>query len=137
MSEVEPIETIHLYIVREDEAQHETPVVDSTVQDTAKTDIQPLVKQSQPTRGHLFPYLIIAAHLLIVLFALFAQLYLALTETATIIILPKSYHLTTQLTLSNVESRVFQPLTFTQSKTVPATGRGHQDATAASGTITL
>ena len=73
MSEVEPIETIHLYIVREDEAQQETPFVDSTAQDTAKTGIQPLVKQSQPTRGHLFPYLIITAHLLIVLFALSAH----------------------------------------------------------------
>src|SRR5205823_15107874 len=45
--------------------------------------------------------------------------------------------LTEQLTLTNVKSRVFQPVTLTQSRTVPATGKGHQDATAAAGTITL
>ncbi len=134
MSKAEPVETIHVYIVKEAEAK---PVVDSSLHDTAKTATQPLVSQAQSTRGQLVPYLLIAVHLLIVLFALFAQLYLTLTETATITILPKSYHLSAQLTLANVESRIFQPVTFTQSKTVPATGRAHQDATAAAGTITL
>ncbi len=130
----EPVETIHVYIVKEAEAK---PVVDSSLHDPAQTATQPLVSQAQSTRGQLVPYLLIAVHLLIVLFALFAQLYLTLTETATITILPKSYHLTTQLTLSNVQSRIFPSVTLTQTKTVPATGKVHQDATAATGTITL
>src|SRR5439155_14724105 len=110
---------------------------DSSLHDTAKTGAQPLVSQSYPRHGHLVPYLLIAAHLLIVLFALFAQLYLTLTETATITIMPKSYHLTAHLTLANIQSRIFQPVTLTQSRTVPATGKGHQDAQQSTGTITL
>src|SRR2546423_8512359 len=127
MLEKEPVETIHVYIVKEDEAQ----VVNSTIHDTATNVTQPLVSESQHTHMQLVPYLIMAVHLLIVLFALFAQLYISLTETATITIMPKSYHLTAHLTLSNVQSRFFQPVTLTKTKTVPATGRSHQDATVA------
>ncbi|MFL5696234.1 MAG: baseplate J/gp47 family protein [Ktedonobacteraceae bacterium] len=134
MLEAEPIETIHVYIVREEEEQ---PVVDSTVQDTAKVDTQPLVVKSYPIRLRLVPYLMIAAHLLIVLAAFSMHFYTILTETATITIIPKSYHLTAHLTLSNVENRVFSPVTLTQSKTVPATGKGHQPATQAHGEVTF
>ncbi|MFL5699097.1 MAG: baseplate J/gp47 family protein [Ktedonobacteraceae bacterium] len=134
MSETEPIETIHLYIVREEEEQ---PVVDSTVQDTAKVDTQPLVVKAYPMRLRLVPYLMIAAHLLIVLVAFSVHYYLLLTETATIIIVPKSYRFTQHLTLSTVQSRIFPPLTLTQSKTVPATGKGHQPATQAHGVVTF
>jgi len=134
MSKAEPVETIHVYIVKEAEEQ---AVVDSSLRNPAKIATQPLVSQSQYTHMPLVPYLIMAAHLLIVLFALFAQLYLILTATATITIMPKSYHLTAHLTLSHVQSRIFQPVTLTKTKTVPATGTGHQDATAATGTITL
>src|SRR3989440_9511694 len=133
MSEGEPIETIHLYIVREEEDQ----VVDSTVHDTTKTATQPLVMQSYPLRLQLVPYLLIVAHLLIVLVALSVHLYVVLTETATITIIPKSYRLTEHLTLSTVQSRIFQPITLTQSRTVPATGKGHQDAQQAHGAVTF
>src|SRR5436305_8050881 len=129
MLEGEPIETIHLYIVREDETQQEQPLVESTVQDTAKVDTQPLVVKSYPMRLRLVPYLMIASHLLIVLAAFSMHFYTIVTETATITIIPKSYHLTAHLTLSNVENRVFSPVALTQSKTVPATGKGHQPAT--------
>ncbi len=133
MSEAEPIETIHLYIVREEEDQ----VVDSTVNDTTQTATQPLVMQSYPMRLQLVPYLLIIAHLLIVLVAFSAHYYLLLTETTTIIIVPKSYRFTQHLTLSTVQSRIFPPLTLTQSKTVPATGKGHQPATQAHGVVTF
>ena len=133
MSEAEPIETIHLYIVREEEDQ----VVDSTVNDTTQTATQPLVMQSYPMRLQLVPYLLIIAHLLIVLVAFSAHYYLLLTETTTIIIVPKSYRFTQHLTLSTVQSRIFPPLTLTQSKTVPATGKGHQPATQAHGAVTF
>ncbi|MFL5625001.1 MAG: baseplate J/gp47 family protein [Ktedonobacteraceae bacterium] len=134
MLEGEPIETIHLYIVREEEEQ---PVVDSTVQDTAKVDTQPLVVKSYPKRLRLVPYLLIIAHLLIVLAAFSMHFYTILTETATITIIPKSYYLTAHLTPSNVQSRIFQPLTLTQSRTVPATGKGHQPPTQAHGAVTF
>ncbi|MFL5586535.1 MAG: baseplate J/gp47 family protein [Ktedonobacteraceae bacterium] len=134
MLEGEPIETIHVYIVREEEEQ---PAVDSTVQDTAKVDTQPHVVKAYPKRLRLVPYLMIAAHLLIVLAAFSMHFYTILTETATITIIPKSYHLTAHLTLSNVENRVFSPVTLTQSKTVPATGKGHQPATQAHGVVTF
>ena len=133
MSEAEPIETIHLYIVKEEEDQ----VVDSTVNDTTQTATQPLVMQSYPMRLQLVPYLLIIAHLLIVLVAFSAHYYLLLTETTTIIIVPKSYRFTQHLTLSTVQSRIFPPLTLTQSKTVPATGKGHQPATQAHGVVTF
>src|SRR5712691_11060865 len=133
MSEGEPIETIHLYIVKEEEDQ----VVDSTVNDTTQTATQPLVMQSYPMRLQLVPYLLIIAHLLIVLVAFSVHYYLLLTETTTIIIVPKSYRFTQHLTLSTVQSRIFQPITFTQSKTVPATGKGHQPATQAHGEVTF
>src|SRR2546425_12293924 len=134
----EPLETIHVYIVKEDEEQ---PLVESTVNDASstpiETDTQPFVTLPYPSHLRLVPYLIMATHLLIVLFALFSQIYITLTETATITIRPKQAVVTTHLTFSNVQSRIFSPITLTQTKTVPATGKGHQDATAATGTITL
>jgi len=137
MSEAEPIETIHLYIVREDEAQQEQPMVDSTVQDTAKSDTQPLIQHSHSRYSLLVPGLIVAANLSIILAVFFVHIYPILTVTATITIVPKSYRLTEHLTLSTVQSRIFSPLTLTQSKTVPATGKGHQPATQAHGVVTF
>jgi hypothetical protein len=131
----EPLETIHVYIVREDDA--DTQMVENTIHSTATLATQPLVPQSYPLRLRLVPYLLIAAHLLIVLTAFSLHAYLFLTETVTITILPKTAVVTAHLTMSNIESRIFQPLTLTQSTTVAATGHGHQDATQASGTITL
>src|SRR5438045_5104734 len=133
MSEAEPIETIHLYIVKEEVDQ----VVDSTVNDTTQTATQPLVMQSYPMRFQLVPYLLMIAHLLIVLVAFSVHYYLLLTETTTIIIVPKSYRFTQQLTLSTVQSRIIPTLTLTQSKTVPATGKGRQLARQAHGAVTL
>src|SRR6266566_6308846 len=113
----EPLETIHVYIVKEDEEQ---PLVDSTFNDASstfpETDPQPLVTQSYPRHLRLVPYLIIAAHLLIVLTAFSIHFYTLLTETATITIIPKRAVFTTSLTLSNIQSRIFQPLTLTQTK---------------------
>src|SRR2546421_7023885 len=131
MSEGEPIETIHLYIVKEEEDQ----LLYSTANEPIKTPTHALVSQSYPMRFQLVPYLLIIAHLLIVLVAFSVHYYLLLTETTTIIIVPKSYRFTQHLTLSTVQSRLFQPLTLTQSRTVPATGKGHQPATQAHGAV--
>ncbi len=134
MLEGEPIETIHLYIVREEEEQ---PVVDSTVQDTEKVDTQPLVQQARIRYSFIAPLMILVVNLSVVLVVFFIHIYPILTATATITIVPKRAVFTTSLTLSNIQSRIFQPLALTQSRTVPATGKGHQDATQATGTITL
>ncbi|SRR6266567_311311 len=133
------LETIHLYIVREDETQ---PVVESTAntasETTVKTSRQPLVQQSSSCMPSLIaPLIVIAANLSIILAVFFIHIYPILTATATITIIPKSAVVTAHLTLSNVQSRIFQPVTLTQGKTVPATGKGHQDATQAIGSITL
>ena len=137
----EPTETIHVYIVPESEAQHEQPVVESTIHDAspilAQTDTQPLITQPQPTHVRLVPFIILAVNLCLVLAVFFIHIYPILTASATITIIPKHAVLTEHLTLSNVENRIFQPLTLTQSRTVSATGHGHQDAMQATGTITL
>src|SRR5438876_12348345 len=82
----EPLETIHVYIVQEDEAEEqEQPMVESTINAAShtpfETDTQPLVTKPYPTHLRLVPYLIMAAHLLIVLTAFSIQLYTVLTET--------------------------------------------------------
>src|SRR6266851_2224495 len=134
MRENEPVETIHVYLVREEE---EPAVIDSSVQDTAKRDTQPLVPAPYPTHLQLVPYLLISAHLLIVLIAVSLQVYTLLTETATITIIPTSYRITTHLNFTPTYSRLLSPVTLVHHTTVPATGKGHQDATRASGTITF
>jgi Baseplate J-like protein len=53
--------------------------------------------------------------------------------TATITIMPKSQQIT--YTGTSQLGRVIAPITLTQSQTVPTTGKGHQDARAATGTI--
>jgi hypothetical protein len=61
----------------------------------------------------------------------------ALTQTVTITIIPKSSMMTTTLTLTMVQSRVFSPVTSFQTKTGATTGKGHQSATQATGLITF
>jgi hypothetical protein len=52
---------------------------------------------------------------------------------ATITIMPKSQQIT--YTGTSQLGRIIAPITLTQSQTVPTTGKGHQDARAATGTI--
>src|SRR5438552_1598937 len=56
--------------------------------------------------------------------------------TVTIELVPISKHIsfTTQLTLP---VRTLAPVTLTKSAKTPTTGKGHQDATTATGTLTL
>jgi hypothetical protein len=55
--------------------------------------------------------------------------------TATITIVPKSQTVTLSSTLRL--GRLLSPITVSQSQTVPTTGKGHQDAKAATGSITF
>src|SRR6266566_2593897 len=117
-----PIETIHVYIVKEEQDQ----VVDSTTSDVPANTTQPLVQKPRSRHSLIVPLIIVAVNLSVVIAVFFVHIYPILTTTATITIIPKSYRLTEHLTLSNVQSRIFPPITLTQSKTVPATGKGHQ-----------
>jgi len=74
--------------------------------------------------------------LLVPLFCIAVQLYFIVnpfTVTATLLAKSQQESLTGALQLG----RVISPLTLSQSQTVPTTGRGHQDAKAATGSITF
>ena len=63
-----------------------------------------------------------------------------LAPTVTITITPMLKTVSTTATVSNragadIEGRILPPLTLSQEQTVPATGRGHQDARPATGTL--
>jgi hypothetical protein len=74
------------------------------------------------------------------------QLLLFLTPTVTITLVPIVRDLSTTATMvagagtptgAHIPMRLLLPLTLTQTTTTPATGRGHQNALAARGTITF
>jgi len=75
-----------------------------------------------------------------------SSLYLLpLTASATVIITPKAKSLHTETTLTiaphptagQVQGRPLEASSFTTSKTVPATGHAHDDATSATGVVTF
>jgi len=76
----------------------------------------------------------------------FQVLLLFLTPTPSITLVPVVRNLSTTTTLiavsgiptgAHIPARLLPPLTLTQTTTAPATGKGHQDALAAMGTITF
>ncbi len=76
----------------------------------------------------------------------FQMLLLFLTPTPSITLVPVVRNLSTTATLmavsgiptgAHIPGRLLPPLTLTQTTTAPATGKGHQDAEAAMGTITF
>jgi|GEM_PF-532830 len=76
----------------------------------------------------------------------FQLLLLFLTPTVTIMLVPVVRELSTTATIMavaepptgrHIPARLLPPLTLTQTTTIPATGKGHQDALAAAGTITF
>jgi hypothetical protein len=84
------------------------------------------------------PYwLLIPFTILVCLSILAASLVLPLiSPSATVIIIPVSRDLTTTATLY-VPARALPALTLSQHTTVAATGKGHQDASKATGTVTF
>ena len=70
------------------------------------------------------------------LFTLVSFLFPMLTTSATILIIPTEQHIATT-TAIQVRGRLLPTLTLSQSQTTPATGKRHQDATEAHGTITF
>src|SRR5260370_19127393 len=115
--------------IEEDDQQPQALVVDA--QET-KTDTR-LAPRREPA------YFL---HFLLILFV-FVGLYsltALLAPTVPITITPVVKTLSTSATVSigaraDIEWRIFPPLTLSQEQTVPATGKGHQDARDRTGTL--
>ncbi len=127
--ETEPEETIHIHyfpdaiVILKEETPEQAQVVDSTPVTPQKISVMPA-------------YAICLFYLLLIFSALAFQLYCMVNPPiATITIIPRSQQVTLSGTLQL--GRVLPPLTISQSQVTPTTGKGHQDAKAATGYITL
>jgi hypothetical protein len=109
---------------------HEEEVLEGEVTAILEPEHQPTPKQPP---YYLIVVVTIAGCLLFTLVSFLLPLF---TPTATITLLPVERSITT-LTAVQVHGRQVPPLTLAQSATVPATGKRHQDATRATGTITF
>jgi VCBS repeat-containing protein len=125
--ETQPEETIHIHyfpdaiVILKEEDQ--LRVVDSTPVLPQKTSMMPA-------------YAFCCFSLLLIVSTLAFQLYCIVNPpAATIAILPKSQTVSMKGTLQ--VGRVLPPLTISQSQTTATTGKGHQNAKAATGTVTF
>jgi Baseplate J-like protein len=120
----EGIQDIYVLIVREhEEVEEYFQVVDSSPVLAQKTSMLPA-------------YAICCIYFLLIVSTLAFQFYCMVNPpVATITIIPASQTVTLVSTMQL--GRVLPPLTISQSQTVPTTGKGHQDAKAATGFITL
>ncbi len=135
-----------LVIIKEPGAQPDEQVIDS-VAPHVQPDAPPVPGQEQqPVQEAIQPrnrterarhaILTVSFYLFLILASLLVQSSLPLNApTATVTIIPKSQAVTLTGTLQL--GRVIAPITLSQSQTVPTTGRGHQDARAAQGSITF
>lgn len=120
------LQDVYVLIVREQaEAEEGEPaqVVEST-----------LVPPRHPS---LLPaYAICGGYLLLLVATLAFQLACLFNPSvATVTLVPKTQHVTMTGTLQL--GRLLHPITISQAQTVPTTGTGHQDARAATGTVTF
>ena len=127
---------IHYIFVRETDDDTEDHVVDSEVSNLDTAPLQP--KQSNP-RPAPITYALVGTLLLgmfIPLLCLAVQINLIVNPyTVTVTLLAKSQQISLNGTLQL--GRMISPVTLSQSQTVPASGRGHQDAARATGFITF
>jgi hypothetical protein len=120
----EGIQDIYVLIVREHEEEEEhLQVVDSSPVHAQQTSMLPA-------------YAMCCIYSLLIVSTLAFQLYCIVNPPiATITIIPASQTVTLVSTVQL--GRVLPPLTISQSQTIATTGKGHQDAKAATGFITL
>jgi hypothetical protein len=145
-------ETIHIHyfpdaivILREgEEGAQETNFIDSTVAGTTTTEGNTEQKQApeqktEPLNGQentRLAILSVSFNSFLILSCLLLQLYMLLNPpTAIVTIMPKSQTVTFTGMLQL--GRLFNPTTVSQTATFPTTGRGHQDAKVAQGTLTF
>jgi len=120
----EPIQDIYVLVVREHEEPdqpHETEIIETTL---------------APKKPSLLAIAVCFFALALPIASITFQLYIAFNPfTAIVTILPKSH----QVALSGTVQlgRIVSPITLRESQTVATTGKGHQDAKAATGFITF
>src|SRR5260370_129432 len=143
----EPIQDVYIqyiFIEREEE-EDEQDIIDSTLTETEPdTNVpftpppQPLTKtqaRDEQTSKHVGLFMM-SLLVFLCLPSVALKLHFILTPPiATIILIPKSQTISLNVTVRL--GRVIPPTTLSQEKTVPTTGHGHQDARAATGTVTL
>jgi Baseplate J-like protein len=113
-----------------DASYFDTTFIDSS----AVVDTQPLYS-APPFKGVL---LAVIAAMLLPLAVLSFSLYLALTTPAiTVTLFSKEQAVQTTNTIQLVKAQALQPITIRQAETSKASGKAHQDATTARGTITI
>jgi hypothetical protein len=112
---------------------NEQDIVDSTVEDLDTTPF-PTQPAPQPTSNVARGVWLFG--LLVPLFCIAAQFYLIMNPlTVNITLAARSRQVSLQGTLQL--GRALNPITLSQSQTVPTTGKGHQDAHSATGYITF
>jgi len=117
----EPEEIIDVYFVKR-EANPPENVVDATPQHTPPSS--------------LFPAAAVIFCLILPLSSILFQVYLIFhPPIATVTIIPEAKQLTLNGTVQL--GRLLHPIILSQSQTIPTTGKGHQDATQATGTVTF
>jgi hypothetical protein len=119
-------------------AQEEPPIVESTIVVLDDPEEQECV-QHFFHRNLSLPLLLVAGCLLCLSLLLSTFLLAHLSPVATVMIIPTKHELTitAALPFAQVKGRVLPSLTLTQAQTAPSSGRGHQDAKHARGTITF
>ncbi len=111
-------------------ALREEPVIDGEVTAVLEPEQQPPPKQRQ------YYLLVVGTVLACLLFTGVSLLVPILTPSATVTIIPRQERISTTGTIP-IHARLLPALTLSQSTTVPATGKRHQDARRAQGTITF
>ncbi len=154
--EPEKIETIHVYVVREGE--EEEPLGEHVVDSTLKAPVDgplPSFDAGDPCffltaeyrRCKSLSLFSAGASILLLLAWIAFEVLLALTAPIpTIMLVPLARNLSTTAAITAVSGtptggqiagRQLPPLTLSQTRTAPATGKGHQNAQNARGTITF
>src|SRR5260370_22289400 len=111
------------------------PALQAILQDD-EAPTRPAVKQPLRTVDRI-GYGVIVFYLFLIVATLFAELYLAsIQPSASITVVATETPVTTRATIS-LPAHIFTPLVFTQSQTIPTTGRTHQNATQATGYVSF
>src|SRR5712692_1357847 len=99
---------------------------------------QPIIDSQEPTPRREPPHFLSFVFILLLFLLLDVadnQLIALMTPTATVTITPTVRTVTIQST--TLLGKVLSPITLTESQTVPTTGHGHQNAQAATGSLTF
>lgn len=140
----EPEKVLYFYplegggiVMTETPIEEDEPAAPKVVSAEMETDQHPTQRKDPPYFLHFLLLLL----LFVCLDSADTMLTALFTPTATITIIPQIQALTTTATFpigtGNVQGRVLPELTLSQSLTEQATGKSHQDARSASGTLTF